>query len=147
MEVKGKIILLVEDNADDEALTLRALRHSNLTNEIDVVRDGAEALDYLFCQGTHAERDYLRVPSVIFLDVKLPKMDGAEVVKKIRENKKTRHIPIVMLTTSTQESDMIRCYDNGANSYIKKPVDFNKFMQTVTLMGAYWLTLNSAPKD
>jgi len=147
MKFEGKIILLVEDNADDEALTLRALKHSDLTNEIDVVRDGAEALDYLFCQGVHAKRDCLKKPSVIFLDVKLPKVDGAEVVKKIRENESTRYIPIVMLTTSTQESDMIRCYENGANSYIKKPIDFNKFMQTVTLMGAYWLTLNSSPND
>jgi len=147
MELNEKIILLVEDSADDEALTLRALRHSNLTNKIDVVRDGVEALDYLFCEGIYAERDCLKKPSVIFLDVKLPKMDGAEVVKKIRENEKTRYIPVVMLTTSTQESDMIRCYENGANSYIKKPIDFNHFMQTVTLIGAYWLTLNTAPKD
>ena len=147
MELNEKIILLVEDSADDEALTLRALRHSNLTNKIDVVRDGVEALDYLFCEGVYAERDCLKKPSVIFLDVKLPKMDGAEVVKKIRENEKTRYIPVVMLTTSTQESDMIRCYENGANSYIKKPIDFNHFMQTVTLIGAYWLTLNTAPKD
>jgi len=147
MTFDGKIILLVEDNSDDEALTLRALKHSNLTNRIDVVRDGVEALDYLFCTGVHEQRDCSQKPAVIFLDVKLPKMDGAEVVKKIRENEQTRHIPIVMLTTSTQESDMVRCYENGANSYIQKPIDFKNFMQTVTLMGAYWLTLNSVPKD
>jgi len=147
MRFEGKIILLVEDNPDDEALTLRALKNSNLTNRIDVVRDGAEALDYLFCTGLHAERDSSQKPAVIFLDVKLPKMDGAEVVKKIRENENTKFIPIVMLTTSTQENDIVRCYENGANSYIKKPIDFKNFMQIITLMGAYWLTLNTAPKD
>ena len=147
MAYEEKIILLVEDNPDDETLTLRALQHSNLSTRVDVVRDGTEALDYLFCRGIHAERDCSKKPKVIFLDVKLPKMDGAEVVKEIRENESTRHIPIVMLTTSTQESDMIRCYENGANSYIKKPNDFNEFMQVVTLMGAYWLTLNTAPQD
>ena len=140
-----KIILLVEDNADDEALTLRALQHSNPAARVDVVRDGVEALDYLFCRGAYADRDCSEKPHVVFLDVKLPKMDGAEVVREIKINEKTRHIPVVMLTTSTQDSDMTRCYDNGANSYVKKPLDYNEFKQIVTLLGAYWLTLNSTP--
>ena len=145
--MKEKIILLVEDNADDEALTLRALQHANLSTRIDVVRDGEEALDYLFCRGAYVKRDCSEKPVVVFLDVKLPKVDGADVVKEIKSNEQTRYIPVVMLTTSTQASDMVKCYDNGANSYIQKPVDFHDFMQIVTLLGAYWLTLNSSPED
>lgn len=145
--MKEKIILLVEDNADDEALTLRALQHANLSTKVDVVRDGVEALDYLFCRGVYAKRDCSVKPVVVFLDVKLPKLDGAEVVREIKINEKTRHIPVVMLTTSAQVDDMKKCYDNGANSYIQKPVDFHEFMQIVTLLGAYWLTLNASPED
>jgi two-component system response regulator len=145
--MKEKVILLVEDNADDEALTLRALQHANLSTRVDVVRDGEEALDYLFCRGSYAKRNCSEKPVVVFLDVKLPKLDGADVVKEIKSNDITRHIPVVMLTTSTQASDMVRCYDNGANSYIQKPIDFHDFMQIVTLLGAYWLTLNSSPED
>lgn len=142
-----KTILLVEDNADDEALTLRALRKYNLANKIDIVRDGAEALDYLFCKGSYSHRELLEKPQLILLDINLPKLDGIDVLKAIRENQHTRHVPVVMLTTSDQENDMVRSYDNGANSYIKKPVDFNEFMEAVSQLGVYWLTINSTPKE
>jgi two-component system response regulator len=142
-----KIILLVEDNEDDEVLTLRALNRSDLLAHVDVVRDGVEALEYLMCEGKYADRDCSSQPHLILLDFKLPKLDGADVVKAIRENIQTRHIPIVMLSTSIEENDLLRCYDNGANSYVKKPLDFNEFMQIVTLLGVYWLTINNVPQD
>jgi two-component system response regulator len=141
-----KTILLVEDNEDDEVLTLRALNRSDLLARVDVVRDGLEALDYLMCQGKYADRDCSAQPHLILLDFKLPKLDGADVVKAIRENVQSRHIPIVMLSTSIEENDLVRCYDNGANSYVKKPLDFNEFMQIVTLLGVYWLTINNLPQ-
>ena len=140
-----KTILLVEDNPDDEALTLRALKKHNFAHTVDVVHDGAEALDYVFCKGEYAERDKSQMPQLILLDIKLPKVDGLEVLKEIRGSQHYSHIPIVMLTTSTEESDVVRSYDNGANSFIKKPVDFNEFLDVVNKLGVYWLAINTTP--
>ena len=140
-----KMILLVEDNADDEALTLRALNKSKVANKIVVVRDGAEALDYLFCKGTFADRDPLDLPQVILLDLKLPKVDGLEVLHSIRANSSTRMLPVVILTSSKEEQDMINAYSGGANSYVRKPVDFNQFVDAIGQLGLYWLVLNEAP--
>ena len=140
-----KMILLVEDNADDEALTLRALNKSKVANKIVVVRDGAEALDYLFCKGTFADRDPLDLPQVILLDLKLPKVDGLEVLHSIRANSNTRMLPVVILTSSKEEQDMINAYSGGANSYVRKPVDFNQFVDAIGQLGLYWLVLNEAP--
>ena len=145
--MNSKIILLVEDNVDDEILTLRALNKNNLANKIDVVRDGAEALDYIFCRGEYSDRDSSDKPQLILLDINLPKIGGMDVLKAIREDDSSKHIPVVMLTTSTQENDMVKSYDYGANSYIGKPVDFNDFMEAVTQVGIYWLAINSTPKD
>ena len=143
--MEGKTILLVEDNSDDEALTLLALKKHNLTNNIDVVRDGAAAVDYLFCRGAYSERGQAENPQLILLDLKLPKMDGLEVLKVIRENEKTKHIPVVMLTTSVEESDVVSSYDNGANSFMRKPVDFKEFIEVVSHIGIYWLAFNKVP--
>lgn len=140
-----KMILLVEDNADDEALTLRALGRNKLANRIDVVRDGAEALDYLFCTGKYSERDPLVLPQVILLDLKLPKVDGIEVLNQIRSNLRTKRLPVVILTSSKEEQDIINAYSNGANSYVRKPVDFNQFVDAINQLGLYWLVLNEAP--
>lgn len=140
-----KTILLVEDNPDDEALTLRALRKNNFAHTVDVVHDGAEALDYVFCKGNYAVRDNSQTPQLILLDIKLPKVDGIEVLKKIRESEQYHHIPIVMLTTSSEENDVVKSYDNGANSFIKKPVDFTEFLDVVNKLGVYWLALNTTP--
>ena len=140
-----KMILLVEDNADDEALTLRALNKSKVANKIVVVRDGAEALDYLFCKGTFADRDPLDLPQVILLDLKLPKVDGLEVLHSIRANSGTRMLPVVILTSSKEEQDMINAYSGGANSYVRKPVDFTQFVDAIGQLGLYWLVLNEAP--
>ena len=139
------MILVVEDNADDEALTLRALKKNNIGNQVFVVRDGAEALDFLFCTGAYAERDPREVPEMILLDLKLPKVDGLEVLRRIRADKRTRLLPIVILTSSNQEQDLIEGYKNGANSYIRKPVDFNQFVEAVRQLSLYWLVLNEAP--
>ena len=139
-------ILLVEDNADDEALTLRALKKHNLENTVEVVRDGAEALDYIFYRGKYADRDRSVQPQLILLDIKLPKVDGLEVLKAIREDESCQHIPIVMLTTSTEESDIAASYKNGANSFIRKPVDFKEFVDIVSQMGVYCLAINKTPK-
>lgn len=146
-KMNSKTILLVEDNVDDEALTLRALNKNHLANTIDVVRDGAEALDYIFCRGAYADKDQTKRPQLILLDIKLPKIDGLEVLKIIREDERSRHIPVVMLTTSTEESDIATSYDNGANSFIRKPVDFKEFVEAVTQLGIYWLAINQIPKD
>ena len=137
-----KNILLVEDDANDEALTIRALRKNNLANKIDVVRDGAEAVDYILCQGRYAYRDKSMQPEMILLDIKLPKIDGIDVLKVIRSNEESKHIPVVMLTTSAEENDIVKSYDNGANSYIQKPVDFNDFIESVSQLGVYWLAIN-----
>ena len=140
-----KSILLVEDNPDDEALTLRALNKSKIANKIVVVRDGAEALDYLFCTGAYTGRDANDLPQVTLLDLKLPKLDGLEVLRRIRSDPRTRMLPVVMLTSSKEEQDMINAYSNGANSYVRKPVDFNQFVDAIGHLGLYWLVLNEAP--
>ena len=138
-------ILLVEDNPDDEALTLRALKKSNIKNKVDVVRDGAEALEYLFGTGAYAGRDLSGFPAVVLLDIKLPKLDGLEVLKRLRADERTKLIPVVMLTSSTQEEDVVNSYRLGANSYVRKPVDFNQFAEAVRQLGLYWLLLNERP--
>ncbi|HHJ37972.1 MAG: two-component system response regulator [Methylothermaceae bacteria B42] len=141
----NKIILLVEDNPDDEALTLRALRKHNLANKIIVARDGQEALDYLFGEGAYSNRDTSILPQVILLDLKLPKIDGLRVLERLRANRHTRSIPVVILTSSNEEQDMIRSYDLGANSYVRKPVDFVQFVEAARQLGLYWLVLNEVP--
>lgn len=138
----SKKILLIEDNPDDNALTLRALMKNNITNEVIVARDGVEALDYLFGEGAHEGRDLSDQPQVILLDLKLPKIDGLEVLKRIRADDRTRRLAVVVLTTSIEDRDIIRSYDLGANSYIRKPVDFDHFMEAVRQLGLYWLALN-----
>ena len=139
------MILVVEDNPDDEALTLRALKKNNIGNEVFVVRDGAEALDFLFCTGAYADRDPREMPQITLLDLKLPKIDGLEVLRRLRADERTRLLPIVILTSSNEEQDMIEGYKNGANSYIRKPVDFNQFVEAVRQLSLYWLVLNEAP--
>ena len=143
--METKMILLVEDNPDDEALTLRALKKNNIGNHVEVMRDGAEALDFLFCSGSHANRDPQDKPQVILLDLKLPKVDGLEVLRQIRADERTRLLPVVILTSSREEQDMINGYSLGANSYIRKPVDFVEFVDAVRQLGLYWLVLNEAP--
>jgi two-component system response regulator len=143
--VKGKIILLVEDNPDDEALTLRALRNNNITNEVIVAHDGVEALDYLFGTGPHAARDTSVVPEVVLLDLKLPKIDGLEVLRRIRADGRTRLLPVVILTSSVEEQDRLQGYGLGANSYVRKPVSFGQFVDAVRQLGLYWLLLNESP--
>ena len=139
------VVLLVEDNPDDEALTLRALKKNSIKNDIVVVRDGAEALDYLFGRGQYADRDTSILPQVVLLDLNLPKMDGLSVLKELRASEKTKLLPVVILTSSKEEQDMIRGYGLGANSYVRKPVDFNEFMEAVRNLGLYWLILNESP--
>ncbi len=140
--MNSKVILLVEDNPDDEALTIRALKKNNIANEVIVTRDGVDALDYIFAEGQYSSRDISDQPQVILLDLKLPKIDGHEVLKKIRADKRTSRIPVVILTTSDEEQDIATSYDNGANSYIRKPVDFDQFMGAIRKLGMYWLVLN-----
>jgi two-component system response regulator len=140
-----KMILLVEDNPDDEELTLRALRKNNIGNTVVVARDGSEAVDFLFGTGAHAGRDLAQMPQVILLDLKLPKVDGLEVLRRIRSNDLTRLLPVVILTSSKEEQDMIEGYKIGANSYVRKPVDFIQFVEAVRQLGLYWLVLNEAP--
>ncbi len=140
-------ILLVEDNPDDETLTLQALKKSNIRNQVTVVRDGAEALDYLFCTGPYADRDRNNMPEVVLLDIKLPKMDGLEVLKRLRTDDRTKRLPVVLLTSSSEEQDIIDGYNFGANSYVRKPVEFTKFTEAVSLLGLYWLIVNEPPPD
>jgi len=140
-----KIILLVEDNPDDVVLTLRALKKNNILNEVVVARDGVEALDYLFGTGIYAGRDTDILPIVVLLDLKLPKVDGLEVLQRLRGNERTMLIPIVILTSSKEERDLIRSYRLGANSYVVKPVDFNQFSEAVRQLGLYWLLWNEPP--
>ena len=143
--MKDRIILLVEDNPDDVELTLKALEKNNIVNKVDVVTDGAEALEYLFCTGKYAVRDTGTVPAVVLLDLRLPKMDGLEVLKRIRADERTNLLPVVILTSSKEEQDRISGYRLGANSYIQKPVDFDKFTEAVRQLGLYWLVLNEPP--
>lgn len=138
-------ILLVEDNPDDVELTLHALRKEKLANSIHVARDGEEALEFLFCNGAHAERSGERPPKLILLDLKLPKVDGMEVLKRIKNDPRTKTIPVVILTSSKEERDLIQGYGLGANSYIQKPVDFDQFREMVKNVGLYWLVINQAP--
>jgi two-component system, response regulator len=138
-------ILLVEDNPYDVKLTLRAFAQNNLSNSVHVVRDGAEALDYLFCAGPYSERDPHDRPKVILLDLKLPKIDGLEVLQRIKDEPTTRTIPVVVLTSSTEERDIVESYQLGVNSYICKPVDFGQFTEAVRQLGFYWLLLNQPP--
>jgi CheY-like chemotaxis protein len=141
----NKIIMLVEDNADDEALTLRALRKNNIQNQVVVARDGVEALDYLFGTGIYAGRDARSKPVVVLLDLKLPKVDGLEVLRRVRADQRTLFIPVVVMTSSKEEQDLINSYSFGCNSYIRKPVDFVQFVEAVRQLGLYWLVLNEAP--
>lgn len=143
--MKNNMILLVEDNPDDEDLTLRALRKNNIGNNLVVARDGAEALDFLFCTGPYADRDPRDLPQVILLDLKLPKVDGLEVLSRIRSEERTHLLPVVILTSSREEQDLIKGYKLGANSYVRKPVDFNQFIEAVRQLGLYWLVLNELP--
>lgn len=139
------MILLVEDNPDDEALTVRALKKNNIGNRLVIVRDGAEAIDFLFCTGPYSGRESSDVPQLILLDLKLPKMDGLEVLRRIRADERTSILPVVVLTSSKEEQDLIQSYKNGANSYVRKPVDFNEFVESVRQLGLYWLVINEAP--
>ncbi|MCB1647167.1 MAG: response regulator [Pseudomonadales bacterium] len=139
---KAPKILLVEDNPDDELLTIAALEMSNLVNEIQVCRDGLEALDYLYCRGKYADRDKSDLPALILLDINMPKVSGLDVLRELRSQDSTKRTPVVMLTTSQEDSDLVESYDLGANSYVKKPVDFEEFSQAVSRLGFYWLLLN-----
>ena len=143
--MKNGVILLVEDNPDGVELTLRSLRQHNISNEVVVTRDGAEALDYLFSTGAYASRDTGNMPAVVLLDLKLPKIDGLEVLRRIRADERTELLPVVILTSSTEEQDLINGYKLGANSYVQKPVDFAQFSEAIRLLGMYWLVLNEPP--
>jgi two-component system response regulator len=143
--MSNKFILLVEDNPDDEVLTLRALKKNQILNEVVVTRDGVEALDYLFGTGAHLGRDVTAVPTVILLDLKLPKLDGREVLQRIRADERTRLVPVVILTSSKEEFDLAQTYRLGANSYFRKPVDFQQFSEAIRQVGLYWLVLNESP--
>jgi two-component system response regulator len=142
--MEESVILLVEDNPDDEALTLRALKKNNIRNEVVIARDGVEALDYLFGTGAYVGRDLTAMPQVILLDLKLPKVDGFEVLERIRSSETTKLLPVVILTTSSEDQDRIRGYGLGANSFVRKPVEFDKFIEAIRQLGLYWLILNEA---
>ncbi len=142
----SKVILLVEDNPDDEVLTRRALKKNNIGNEVVVARDGAEALDYLFGTGAYEGRDTNVMPQVVLLDLKLPKVDGLEVLQRLRAGERTKLLPVVVLTSSREQQDLVDSYDYGANSYIRKPVDFAQFVEAVRQLGLYWLVLNEVPQ-
>ena len=140
-----RYILLVEDNPDDEELTLLSLRKNNLAHDIVVVRDGVEAIDFLFGSGQYAGRDLSKTPTVVLLDLKLPKLDGLGVLKRLRADERTRMLPIVVLTSSSQDADVIASYNLGANSYVRKPVEFGSFVEAVSGLGLYWMMLNRPP--
>ncbi len=143
--MNNKTILLVEDNPDDIALTLRALKKNRIANEVAVAHDGVEALDYLFGTGQHAGRDVTQVPAIVLLDLKLPKLDGLDVLRRLRADARTKLVPVVILTSSKEEQDLVGGYALGANSYIRKPVDFSQFTEAIRQLGLYWLVLNEAP--
>ncbi len=143
--MEEKIILLVEDNPDDVELTLRAFKKCNIANEVVVARDGVEALDYLFGTGAYAGRDLSVMPAVVLLDLKLPRIDGLEVLRRLRADERTRCLPVVVLTSSNEDQDVVNSYQLGANSYIRKPVDFVQFIDAARQLGMYWLLLNEAP--
>jgi two-component system response regulator len=140
-----KMILLVEDNPDDEELTLRALRQAKVANDIVVARDGAEAIEFVFGEGRHAGRDTSKMPAVILLDLKLPKLSGLDVLQRLRADERTRLVPIVVLTSSSEDEDMLKSYRSGANSYVRKPVEFGAFVGAVSQLGVYWVLLNQPP--
>jgi two-component system, response regulator len=140
-----KLILLVEDNPDDEELTKRALRQAKVANELVVAHDGVEALDFLFGTGEHAGRDLSRMPALILLDLKLPKLNGLDVLQRLRADERTKLIPTVILTSSSQDEDMLKSYQHGANSYVRKPVEFGAFVTAVSQLGVYWMLLNQQP--
>ena len=143
--MENKIILLVEDNPDDEELTIRSLRKANVINKIEVVRDGKEAMDFLFCKGNYSARSEHEKPAVILLDLKLPKLSGINVLKRIRGDERTLMIPVVVLTSSSEEEDKVSSYRLGANSYVRKPIDFSRFADAVTYLGVYWMLYNEPP--
>jgi two-component system response regulator len=145
--MKDKIILLVEDNPDDEALTIRALDKNRIRNEVVVARDGAEALDYLHGLGVHRDRDTSVLPQMVLLDLNLPKIEGLEVLRRIRADERTIRLPVVILTSSNEDQDLLEGYRLGANSYVRKPVDFTAFAEAVRQLGLYWLVLNEPPPE
>jgi two-component system, response regulator len=147
MNDSDKVILLVEDNADDAALTLRAFKRSHLMNPLAVVRDGIEALDFMFARGAYADRASEPPPTLVILDLKLPKLDGLGVLRAMRADDRTKYLPVVILTSSKEEQDLISGYALGANSYVRKPVDFNEFLEAVKVLGIYWLMLNQVPQQ
>ena len=144
---KDEIILLIEDNPDDVELALRAFRKNKIANNVVVARDGVEALDYLFCRGSYADRNIKNTPRLILLDLKLPKIDGLQVLEKIRASEATKLTPVVILTSSKEEQDLVQSYQGGANSYVRKPIDFNAFVEAVRNIGLYWLLINEPPPD
>lgn len=143
--VNNKTILLVEDNPDDEALAIRALKRHHISNEVIVAHDGVEALEYLFCTGMYVGRDISLKPTVVLLDLKLPRVDGLEVLRRLRSDERTKLLPVVVLTTSSEEQDMLNSYSLGCNSYIRKPVDFVQFSEAIRQLGMYWLLMNEPP--
>lgn len=145
MTTRSKVILLVEDNDDDVALTVRAFEKSGVGNKIVVERDGARALDYLFATGAHVGRDAGDLPEVVLLDLKLPKIDGLEVLRRVRADERTRSLPVVVLTSSNEQRDIVASYNLGANSFVRKPVDFTQFLEAARQLGLYWLVLNQRP--
>lgn len=145
--MENKVILLVEDNPRDEALTLRALKKNNIINNVTVARDGVEALDYFFGDGAALDGSTKAMPQLVLLDLKLPKVDGLEVLRRLRANERTKRLPIVVFTSSSEEEDMIKSYELGANSYVRKPVDFDQFLDATRQLGLYWLVLNQVARN
>ena len=143
--MENMTILLVEDNPDDELLALRALKKTSVPNQVVVARDGVEALDYIFGRGQYEGRDPRNQPKVVLLDLKLPKLNGLEVLRSIRQDERTKRLPVVLITSSDENQDMVDCYESGANSYLNKPVDFNEFVDQIKLLGRYWLGVNQVP--